>query len=359
MNRQRMKWLVLIGIVAMLTGLLAGCSANSNNDTASASTDGGNANMKMMRASTNNAAMDTSASSDTSSDAAVEQKSESAAPEAGTSTVSGEVGAVEGSGDTTAPDEGVDRKIIYKANVNMEVDNYDKAQTSLRNLIHLSGGYLLKFADKKTTSELGGTYTVKVPASGFDSFITELEKMKHVSFESSAQGTDVTSEYVDMEARLKARKVVEARLLSFMEKATKTADLLEISKQLGDVQTEIERIKGRIQYLDNNVAYSTIDLRLYQVLEAEPQAAKEEPKFVQRIKDAINGSTDVIYAFFQGLVVFIAGAIPVLVILVIFGIPLYLMYRNYRRKQPAVNAAKPAAPDVVQLEGNKDERDNH
>lgn len=338
----------------MLMGLLAGCSANSNNDTASASMNGGNANMKAAF-SANDATTDTAATSD----AAVEQKSADAPPAADTATVSGEVGAVEGSGETTAPEEGVDRKIIYKANVNMEVDSFDKAQTSLRNLIHLSGGYLLKFADKKTTSELGGTYTVKVPASGFDSFITELEKMKHVSFESSAQGTDVTSEYVDMEARLKARKVVEARLLAFMEKATKTSDLLEISKQLGDVQTEIERIKGRIQYLDNNVAYSTIDLRLYQVLEAEPQVTKEDPKFVQRIKDAINGSTDVIYAFFQGLVVFIAGAIPVLVIFVIFGIPLYLMYRNYRRKQPAVILTKSPSPDVIQLEESKEEKDNN
>lgn len=336
MKRQRLKRLVLIGIVAMLAWILAGCSANSNNSTAA--TDGAKAANMNFSASSSNAATDTSATTQVASESA-------AAPAANADSSSGDVGAVDrgsgsGSEETTAPIDAIDRKIIYRANVNMEVEDFDKAHTSLQNLIHLTGGYLLKFADKKTTSELGGTYTVKVPASGFNGFITELEKIKHVSFESSAEGTDVTQEYVDLEARLKARKVVEERLLSFMEKATKTTDLLAISKQLGDVQTEIEQIKGRMKYLDNNVAYSTIDLRLYQVLEPQQQLQKEDPKFVERIKDAMTGSTDVIYAFFQGLVIFIAGALPVLVILVILGIPLFFVYRSNRRKSKSPLAAK-------------------
>ncbi|REE92998.1 uncharacterized protein DUF4349 [Paenibacillus taihuensis] len=359
MNRQRMKWLVLIGLVVMLVGMLAGCSANSNsNDASSAAMDGAvgtNANMKA-DATMNDTTMDTSASSQVASESA-------AAPAVSTDTSADSVGAVDSgssSEETTAPVDAIDRKIIYRANVNMEVEDFDKAHTSLENLIHLSGGYLLKFADKKTTSELGGTYTVKVPASGFNGFITELQKMKHVSFESSAEGTDVTQEYVDLEARLKARKVVEERLLSFMEKATKTTDLLAISKQLGDVQTEIEQIKGRMKYLDNNVAYSTIDLRMYQVLEPEPQVLKEDPKFVERIKDAMTGSTNVIYAFFQGLVIFIAGALPVLVILVIIGIPLYLVYRSNRRKsQLTANVPNTPAPGAVLLEERKEESEEN
>ena len=105
-----------------------------------------------------------------------------------------------------ASEEGMNRKVIYRSNVAMEVSDYAKAQTALKNIIHISGSYLLQFADQKTSSEFGGTYTIKVPPSSFDTFLTELEKIKSKDgvFERSIQGTDVSEEYVDLESRLKA-----------------------------------------------------------------------------------------------------------------------------------------------------------
>src|SRR5690606_81422 len=110
----------------------------------------------------------------------------------------------------------VDRKLIYNANVTMEVEEYGQAQTELNNLIALSGGYLLSFNDNQTNYELGGTFTIKIPSSGFQSFLTQLEELKKDDkFQRNVRAQDVTEEYVDLESRLKARQVVEQRLLSF------------------------------------------------------------------------------------------------------------------------------------------------
>ncbi|MBP3964234.1 DUF4349 domain-containing protein [Paenibacillus lignilyticus] len=350
-KKRSVRWMMLVGI-AVMVWMLAGCSAsNSDKNSSSDGYAGG--------ATSNNAAVSSEAAAPPMANAESVETSSSNSNTADTAASSEESPAA-GMSDTGSniPDgeSSFTRKIIYRANVNMEVEDYGKAQTSLRNLIHLSGGYLLSFSDKKTTSELGGTYTIKVPAAGFDTFISELEKIKHEGFESSAQGTDVTEEYVDMEARLKARQVVEARLTAFMEKATKTTDLLQISNQLGEVQTEIERIKGRIRYLDKNVEYSTIDLRMYQVLEPVTAKDEEDPGFLTRITDAMSGSTNVVYAFIQGVFIFIAGALPVLALAAIVGIPSYLAYRSNRRKRnsssaastkqvPALEAAEPAKED--------------
>jgi hypothetical protein len=165
------------------------------------------------------------------------------------------------------------------------------------------------------------------------------------------KGTDVTEEYVDLDSRLKARQVVEARLLAFMDKATRADDLLKFSNQLGDVQMEIERIKGRMRYLDQNVAYSTIELRVYQTTGITSSAAKEKPAFLERSLNAMKASSTFIYEFVQGVLVVAAGALPILVLLLALGTPAYIVYRKKRVK---LSQAMPVT--VPAGESNPEER---
>jgi hypothetical protein len=343
-----LKWSIAVAIVFSLV-LASGCSSSSEDS----GSNSNKANMAAANSSTNNSAVMDKAQSTSESAPAADEAAGSA--DSGTTAepvqqAGAGFGASELNTDSSlASEDGMNRKVIYRSNVAMQVSDYAKAQTALKNIIHISGSYLLQFADQKTSSEFGGTYTIKVPPSSFDTFLTELEKIKSKDgvFERSIQGTDVSEEYVDLESRLKARQVVEARLLSFMEKAVKSDDLLKISGELGNVQTEIEKIKGRMRYLDKNVAFSTVELRMYQQTIAAPAAVQEEkPAFVERLQNAMSGSTDVIYAFLQGLFIFIAGALPVLLLLAILGIPVYYAYRSNRRRSVIPGSGTAAKPEI-------------
>ncbi len=102
--------------------------------------------------------------------------------------------------------------------------------------------------------------TVRIPAKQFQSFLTILDEGNMKVQEKAVSGEDVTEQYVDLTARLEAKEVVEKRLLSFMEKAEKTEDLLKISADLAEVQEEIEQLTGKIKYLENQSDFATIDL---------------------------------------------------------------------------------------------------
>ena len=65
----------------------------------------------------------------------------------------------------------------------MPVEDYAKAQTALRDLVALSGAYILQFSENASTSEKGGTYTIKVAAKGFVSMLDGLEKLSPSSKE--------------------------------------------------------------------------------------------------------------------------------------------------------------------------------
>ncbi|MEV5025036.1 DUF4349 domain-containing protein [Paenibacillus sp. LPE1-1-1.1] len=310
-------FLLLISFMA-----IAGCSFANENKASSNGGGGTDSKSDSLSAGNENAGM-AGIESEAASTAATAENNESV-PTAG--------GGFDSETALAADGNGLNQKIIYTANLSMQVDDLEAAGTSLRNAIHQSGAYILQFQDTKHEGEIGASYTIKVPASGFMSFIDRIEKIKHNDFERNIGGKDVSEEYVDLESRLKARQLVETRLLSMMDKAVKADDLLKFSQQLSEVQEEIERIKGRIRYLDNNVAFSTVELRMYQTNQTLNNKSTEVPKLGGRMSDALANSTKVVWDAINLLLVILAGAVPVLVLLALIGIPVLWFYRKGKKK---------------------------
>ncbi|MFS0839571.1 DUF4349 domain-containing protein [Paenibacillus sp. 1P03SA] len=255
---------------------------------------------------------------------------------------------------TPAAGDGFDRKVIYKGNLTAEVEDYAKAQKALRELVTASGAYILQFTEDNTSSEIGGTFTIKVAAGGFSSLLDGIEKISPTR-QRNITGQDVTEEYVDLTSRLKAKKVVESRLLAFMEKATKSDELLAFSAELGKVQEEIERIQGRMRYLDQNVEYSTVELKLVQPKEGSILKGSGTP-FGKQIGSTFTKSIDFIVTVLKGLVIFVTALLPVAAIALVIGLPVYFGVRSRsRRRMRRVEAQKFAQASEPPSESQKPE----
>ena len=77
---------------------------------------------------------------------------------------------------------------------------------------------------------------------------------------------DVTAEHADVAARLQAKRAVERQYTVLLAKAQKIKDILDIEEKLGGIREEIEATESRLKSLNDEVAYSTITLTLYQPL---------------------------------------------------------------------------------------------
>ncbi|WEK52993.1 MAG: DUF4349 domain-containing protein [Candidatus Cohnella colombiensis] len=264
-------------------------------------------------------------------------------------TASGEGGSSEaansaqygGIGTIADANSGFDRKVVYRANMVMKVEQFAKAEEQLLNLIHLGGAYVLEFSDSRNMNEVGANYVIKVPSSGFSSFLENLQKIE-AKIERDVTGSDVTEEYVDLGSRLKAKQTVEERLLNFMDKATKSDDLLRYSNELANVQEQIEQIKGRMRYLDQNVAFSTVNLRLYQGAGAISSLEEDNKAFGTKIADTFNSSMKGLRMFGEGLLIVIVAIFPTLLVLAVIGIPTFILLRKRhiaRSKQAAEKRA--------------------
>lgn len=281
-------------------------------------------------------------SSAVTTDSSVAASSEQAVPAAGKDSASSEqlsipsngqmiqpgAGGGQGIQATDAP-AGLNKKLIYRANVVMEVKDYGYAQSEIRNLVAISGGYIVEFTENQSKHEQGGTIILKVPSSGFSSFLDRMEKLEHESLQRSMQGQDVSEEYVDLESRLKVKQAMESRYLQFLKEATKSSQMVEFANELERIQTEIEQIRGRMRYIDQNVAYSTIEIRLYQPEEKQANlSAKGAEPLGQRAWNALDGSLKAISAVFQWLVVILSGAMPILLLLGLIAAPIWIVHRK-------------------------------
>ena len=106
-------------------------------------------------------------------------------------------------------------------------------------------------------------------------------------------GQDVSEEYLDLEARLRTKKALEAQFLEIMKQARKVQDALDVQSQLADVRTEIERLEGRRRFLENQAALSTITTTLQMpqpIIAAHLPDASELPRIpppVNSIESAV------------------------------------------------------------------------
>lgn len=160
------SWLAAFMFVILL---VTGCSSGSSKDSASSAGGTVESSAASDHAANTAAVQDQQAST---ASTAEEKSSLAAEPEQQAGTVKALEADTAPEAGFTAQDlaGGLNKKLIYKAHLVMEIQDYAKAQTEVRNMVTLSGGYIVNFSETDSASERGGTFILKVPASGFSSF---------------------------------------------------------------------------------------------------------------------------------------------------------------------------------------------
>jgi len=152
---------------------------------------------------------------------------------------------------------------------------------------------------------------------------------------------EVTQQITDLASRLKVLRTKEERLLTLMEDAKKMDDLLLLEDQLSEVLYEIERYTATQQNLEQQVAYSTVDITVYEVKQiTEPV----EDSYGSKAASAWSGTWAAVGRFFQNLGLGLIWALPVLIILLIALVVVLLVVRRARKKRAANPPAAPGYP---------------
>lgn len=213
-------------------------------------------------------------------------------------------------------------KIIKTGNLRFETEDLNESFEQVKKALVKHKGSIQNDDSGKNSESVYRNITIRVPSASFDRFIADISQgVKHFD-RKEISSQDVTEEYIDVEARLNAKKVLEKRYFELLNKATKISEMLEIEKQLSEIREEIEAKEGRLKYLQSRVSMSTVNLEMYTNNAAESGATVSYfGKMWNALKDGFNN----IASFFLGL-------LHIWPFILIFVIGFVFLRRRFRRK---------------------------
>jgi hypothetical protein len=159
----------------------------------------------------------------------------------------------------------VDRMIIRSGNMVLVVEDVPSAIEYIADMANTYGGFVVSSNSYEDRDRMMGNIAIRVAVENFDDAIRALRMLAEEVRSESTSGTDVTEEYVDLEAQLRNLEAAEAQLLELLEKETRNvSDILEVQRELVKTRDQIERTRGRMQYLEQSAALSQIQVNLEQ-----------------------------------------------------------------------------------------------
>jgi len=211
------------------------------------------------------------------------------------------------------------RKLTKEATISFETKDFKSACTEIRNLISKHQGLINKESNYvQENKDLAASFDARIPAKSFNLFLQEMESVNGKIVDKQITIDDITADYLDVEARLKSKKELEARYIQILAKATKVTEMLEIEKQLNDQRTEIESIEGRFKFMQHEVANNLVHITI-----TEPKIATSG--FFGKMLKALSTGWTILLDF----LIAVLSLWPFIVL----GTGVWFFLRRYRIKQ--------------------------
>jgi hypothetical protein len=256
-----------------------------------------------------------------------------AQPQAGVPLPAGEKAAYAGlDAAAVANAASTERMVVRTASLDLIVPDTDRALADIQSLARELGGYVVSMEAYQYQEGRQATVTFRVPADALDTALERLRAMATTVRRESVSGQDVTDEYVDLESRLRHLQAKEKQLLEFLDRAEDTEAVLAVYEQLSQTQAEIEQVKGRMQYLQNQAALATVTVSLTPDVMAQPLETGGW-NLPGTVRSAVEALLDVLEFFVKALIYIVIVVLPALILLALPIVAIVLLVRWLVRRR--------------------------
>lgn len=246
-------------------------------------------------------------------------------------------------------------KIIYSSDVTVETTDFEGSLNDLDELIAEYGGWVesssvngANFYNRSRgyVSNRSANYTIRIPSNRFDALMNSLSTLGNVPY-THTYTENVTTQYYDAQARLKAYQTQETRLLEMMEVAESVEDIILLEDRLTELRYQIESIQSNLNNWDRRVSYSTVYLSLQEVQEYTPEVETKltyGQKLGRALKDGLSSVAD----FFKDFFLWFVEALPTLLIIAAVITLIVVLVNKSSKKRKIKKQQKIAAQMAAQ-----------
>jgi hypothetical protein len=206
--------------------------------------------------------------------------------------------------------------------------NLARTMTGLTNLAGAVGGFVSSSQSQNGTGggTAYGTITMEVPVNDFATVLKAAERYGKTS-NVSTNATDVTGQYVDLQARLSALEDSRQQYLTILAKATSIGDILSVQDQLNSIQQQIEQLQGQLQLLTSQTSYSKVTVTVNEGTPPPRPGPLPESGLVQAWHDSVGGFV----AGIEGVVRLAGPFLFALLCLALVAVGGRVLWRRYQR----------------------------
>jgi hypothetical protein len=228
--------------------------------------------------------------------------------------------------------------IISTGTVSLEADDVGDARFEVQKIIDRAGGTVVE--QETTTDDDGGLDTarivLRVPSEKFGETVDALEKV--ASLESSTTGSDdVTTEVIDVDARIRAQEKSVRRIEALLARAATLRDIISIESDLSQRQADLDSLKSRQQWLEDQTSRSTITVHLERADADENDEEETAEGFLGGLRAGWDSFVDGVAA----TLTVVGFVLPWTIALGVILVPALLWLRASRRRRPTVTASGP------------------
>ncbi len=219
----------------------------------------------------------------------------------------------------------LDLKIIKSASARYKVKNVKEATYKIKAIAQKHGAYVSDLRFQNDLYKKENRFTIKVPQLYFDTVMDSVNTIVDFVEYENITTKDVTEEYIDLETRLKTKIEVKQRYENILRKNAKTVeDILKTEDKLRVIQEEIESAQGRLKYLTNKVAFSTIQINLYETVDYIEEPTSYTKTFWDKTKQGLTNG----WTFIESFIIFLINIWPLLIV----GIVSFILIKKRLKK---------------------------
>lgn len=218
-----------------------------------------------------------------------------------------------------------EKKIVRNGALYLRVADVDQAVARIGQIAGELGGDVADSNFNQVSFGIkSGTVAVKVPTDKFNEAFGRLKGIATLVLSESTSGSDVTEQYIDLQARINNKKAAEVTLQTLFERAVKISDVMEVTDKLSQVRSEIESLEGQLRYLNSRTDMASITLSL-----TEDATIVTDQGFrpMQTLKESLKTLVHMLGNLAEGVIRFLILGLPTLLA---YGLIFWLIYRYSR-----------------------------
>lgn len=203
------------------------------------------------------------------------------------------------------------RRLVKTVALDLRVPDTANALSDVQKLAADFGGHVGSMNAERDDSGVVYQITIRIPEGRVDEAVSRIKALGQVDRE-NVNSEDVTDKFVDLAARLKTLEATEAELRALLsesrQRQQRAEDIMAIYKQLTEIRSNIEQIRGQLNVIENLSAMATIKLNLFPIASSATVVSSWQP-------------SETVRRSFQSLVSVLTGIVDLAIMIVIVVIP--------------------------------------